>query len=166
MQVTELSAKECRQILTRVSMGRLGCSRDDQPYVVPIYFAYEPDHLYGFATGGQKMEWMRTNPKVCVEVDEIASQFGWVSLVVTGRFRELPDAPPHAQERKHARELLEQRSLWWETAFATRRVKSASDAIPPLFYSIQIESISGYRAVANADEAATTNAALPLSTVN
>ena len=60
------------------------------PYIVPIYFAYEPDHIYGFTTLGQKVEWMRANPLVCVEVDEVLSHFRWSSVVVVGRYENLP----------------------------------------------------------------------------
>jgi uncharacterized protein len=146
MQLEEMAAKDCREMLKRASLGRLGCSREDQPYVVPIYFVYEPDHLYGFATEGQKIEWMRSNPKVCVEVDEITNHFEWASIVLYGQYRELPDLPSHAEERDHARKLLEKRSLWWQTAFASRRLKLADDLIPPLFYCIGIDAMTGYRA--------------------
>ena len=43
MRIGEMTATDCREILTRISLGRLGCSREDQPYVVTIYFVYEPD---------------------------------------------------------------------------------------------------------------------------
>jgi uncharacterized protein len=152
MRIGEIAPQDCREILNRISLGRLGCSREDQPYVVPIYFVYEPDHLYGFATDGQKIEWMRTNPKVCVEIDEITDHFQWTSVVLCGRYRELPDLAPYAEERDHARKLLETRSLWWQTAFASRRLKSRDDLISPLFYRIEIDSMTGYRAVADAGE--------------
>ena len=42
------------------------------------------------------------------------------------------------------------------TAFAARRLKSDSDAILPIFYRIEIQSMTGYRAVANAEEYAMT----------
>ena len=45
MVVNEMSEKECRELLSRTSIGRLGCSQADQPYVVPIYFAFELDYL-------------------------------------------------------------------------------------------------------------------------
>ena len=54
----------------------------NRPYIVPIYFAYEPDHVYGFTTLRQKVEWMRSNPLVCVEVDEVLSHFRWSSVIV------------------------------------------------------------------------------------
>jgi hypothetical protein len=63
MRISEMEDRECRDTLARLGFGRLGCARDNQPYIVPIYFAYEPDRLYGFATLGQKIEWLRTNLK-------------------------------------------------------------------------------------------------------
>ena len=54
--------------MTRSVFGRLGCASDNQPYVVPTYFAYEPYQLYGFATVGRKIEWMRKNPKQAAQV--------------------------------------------------------------------------------------------------
>jgi nitroimidazol reductase NimA-like FMN-containing flavoprotein (pyridoxamine 5'-phosphate oxidase superfamily) len=92
MVILELTNEECVEMLTRLKFGRLGCSRGDQPYVVPFNFAYNERHLYSFATLGQKIEWMRTNPLVCVEADDIADRSDWTSVVVLGRY-EVPDAP-------------------------------------------------------------------------
>ena len=74
MRIYELSGEECRLALARSSIGRLGCSHENQPYVVPISLAYECDYIYALSTLGQKIEWMRTNPRVCVQVDEIENQ--------------------------------------------------------------------------------------------
>jgi uncharacterized protein len=52
MRIVEISPDECKELLTRVSIGRLACSRENQPYVVPVCFAYEPDYLYAFSTLG------------------------------------------------------------------------------------------------------------------
>jgi hypothetical protein len=76
MLVTEMSRKECEDLLVRLNFGRLACAFDNRPCVVPIYFALEPSRLYGFATMGQKIEWMRLNPLVCVEADEVLSPTG------------------------------------------------------------------------------------------
>ena len=71
------------------SLWRLACSFENQPYIVPVYLAYAARALYGFATMGQKIDWMRANPKVCVETDGVRSQTDWWSVVVQGRFEEL-----------------------------------------------------------------------------
>jgi uncharacterized protein len=144
MVVSEMTEKECREIMARANMGRLGCSVDNQPYVVPIYFAYEPDHVYVLSTVGQKIEWMRTNPKVCLEIDEITSPSQWVSVLANGRYQELPE-PQYTAERIHARELLGARHEWWLNALAERRMNSTDLSVAPLFFRIDIDSMTGLR---------------------
>jgi nitroimidazol reductase NimA-like FMN-containing flavoprotein (pyridoxamine 5'-phosphate oxidase superfamily) len=39
MRVLSISLNECGELLKRVSIGRLACSLNDQPYVVPVRFA-------------------------------------------------------------------------------------------------------------------------------
>jgi len=67
-----------------------GCSYENQPYVVPIHFAYEDAYLYGFSTFGQKVKWMRANPKVCVQTDKIENQGEWISVIVYGEYGNCP----------------------------------------------------------------------------
>src|ERR1700689_2739307 len=88
MLVGELRPGECYELLTRLGFGRLACSRDNQPYIVPIYFAYEPERLYGFGTLGQKIDWMRSNPLVAIEADEVKSHIEWTIVVVQGHYEE------------------------------------------------------------------------------
>jgi nitroimidazol reductase NimA-like FMN-containing flavoprotein (pyridoxamine 5'-phosphate oxidase superfamily) len=54
MLIRDMNAQECRNLLTRLGVGRLACSHDDQPNIMPVYFASEPDRLYGFPTFGRK----------------------------------------------------------------------------------------------------------------
>jgi uncharacterized protein len=84
MQIRELTAAECEAILQSTNLGRLACVRYSQPYIVPVYFDYYREALYSFATVGKKIQWMRTNPRVCVEFDEIVDQFNWTTVVVPG----------------------------------------------------------------------------------
>ena len=132
--------------MTRNVFGRLGCASDNQPYVVPIYFAYEPYQLYGFATFGRKIEWMRKNPKVCVEVDEVVDHYQWTSVVATGRYQELPNTPEFDTERLNALTALQKHLLWWQTALAAQQLPTRSESPEPLFYCIYIDSITGVRA--------------------
>jgi len=144
MTIDEMTEKECLEILQRASVGRLGCAMDNQPYVVPIYLAYEPGFIYVFSTYGKKIEWMRANPKVCVEIDEVKSQTEWLSVLAIGRFEELPE-PQFEMERAHARELLQKRHHWWLNALAERRKSEPDESIMPLFFRIHIQSVTGLR---------------------
>jgi nitroimidazol reductase NimA-like FMN-containing flavoprotein (pyridoxamine 5'-phosphate oxidase superfamily) len=93
MVIRELSKKECLLVLAGAKLARLACAHDNQPYVVPVYLIYDEVSgcLYGFTTPGQKIEWMRANPLVCVEVDEIAAHDRWVSVIAFGHYEELPE---------------------------------------------------------------------------
>lgn len=142
MAIHEMSANECRVLLGRASLARLGCSLENQPYVVPISIAFEEEFVYSFSTLGQKIEWMRMNPKVCVQVDEIDGRARWLSVIVNGSYEELRE-PQFEIERAHAKKLLEKRHNWWLNALAERQLKVGDDLIAPLFFRIRIESLTG-----------------------
>jgi uncharacterized protein len=86
MVIDPLNRQECDDLLARIGFGRLACARDNQPYIVPIYFAHQPGRLYGFATVGQKIEWMRSNPRVCIQVDDVSGPDQWASVIAIGRY--------------------------------------------------------------------------------
>lgn len=148
MIIEEMTRSECLLTLERSRLGRLACARDNQPYVVPFFYAYrKPDPcLYGFTTPGQKVEWMRSNPLVCVELDEVEANDRWTSVVLFGRYEELPDNSELGAERLHAYELLREFAGWWETACASRSQHNPVQLLAPVFYRIHIDSISGRRA--------------------
>jgi len=50
MEILEMSEAECLRKLEQTKFGRLACARDNQPYVVPVYFAFDGRHIYGFTT--------------------------------------------------------------------------------------------------------------------
>jgi nitroimidazol reductase NimA-like FMN-containing flavoprotein (pyridoxamine 5'-phosphate oxidase superfamily) len=74
---------------------------------VPINFAFDGTYLYGFTTLGQKIAWMRANPLVCLEVDEIISENQWLSIIVFGRYEELPDKPEYERARVRVHAFLQ-----------------------------------------------------------
>jgi nitroimidazol reductase NimA-like FMN-containing flavoprotein (pyridoxamine 5'-phosphate oxidase superfamily) len=144
MLIDELTDQECRSILANASFGRLACSLDDQPYIVPVYFAYDDGNIYILGTVGRKIEWMRSNPKVCLLVDEVSHATRWTSVITLGRYQELRE-PQFAEERARARKLLKQRPNWWQTALAERELKSEDELIEPIFFRVHIDSVSGLR---------------------
>jgi uncharacterized protein len=105
MVIREMSREECLTILARARLARLGCAHENQPYMVPVYLAYNEasECLYGFTTPGQKVEWMRANPLVCV-VDEITAYDQWVSVIAMGRYEELPETLGRGDARLRAQE--------------------------------------------------------------
>lgn len=151
MVIKEMTQEECGEFLASASLGRLGCSLDNQPYVVPLYFVYEPDNIYVFSTFGQKTEWMRANPKVCLEVDEITNQSEWRSVIASGRYQELPE-PRYTAEREHARSLLERHHRWWLNPLGERQLRLGNHSITPVFCRIHIDTMTGLVAIGESPE--------------
>ncbi len=145
MVINELSEQECLKVLSRAQVARLGCSHEDQPYIVPLQIAYADRFVYVLSTYGQKIEWMRENPKVCLEVEEGKSASDWASVIVYGTYQELVE-PRYREERELAKSLLEKRKKWWLTAFAERQAKTDDQLIDPIFFRVEIGSVSGLRA--------------------
>jgi len=139
MLVRTLSTLECTKFLTANRVGRLACAKDGQPYVVPFYFAHADNHLYAFSMPGKKIDWMRTNPLVSVQVDEHGQGRGWRSVIVDGRYEELSDQ----LQRDHAWSVLSKHPDWWEPGALKPVTPPASDSAPHVFFRILIEQVSG-----------------------
>ena len=60
-------------LLNRAQVGRIATvSPDGAPYVVPVNFAFEEDRIYFHcALEGMKLDYLRANPKVGFEADEL-----------------------------------------------------------------------------------------------
>lgn len=150
MHVKSLTLAECKIALSRAAFGRLACARDNQPYVVPVYFAFEEAGIFGnrvycFSQMGQKIEWMRSNPLVCLEIDDVRNTCDWTSVLVFGRFEELRDTKQYKSERQHAYELLSKRALWWEPGTAARYRSGERHSSEPIYFRISVDHVTGHQ---------------------
>ena len=145
MLITKMRSKECRDLLARLGFGRLACTNNDRPYIVPIYFAFDVDRLYCFSTLGRKIHWMRENPLVCVEADEIRAHDSWESVVALGRYVEISNTAGGAKARNHIRSLLQKRPLWWQSGYTVNQVRRGSKPTSLIYYCIVIEKMTGLR---------------------
>jgi uncharacterized protein len=144
MLIHELTRQESLDVLTHTHLGRLACSQRLQPYIVPFHFAYQNNWLYSFSMPGQKIDWMRANPLVCVEADQMRRE-QWTTVVVFGRYEELSDTAEMRSERAFALGLLRQRSEWWEPGSVKITHGGRPPALVPIFYRIEIVQITGRR---------------------
>lgn len=72
MPVKWLPKEKCIKLLSKAVYGRLATTGDDrQPYITPINFVIYNENIY-FHTGfqGKKLDNLKENPKVCLEVSE------------------------------------------------------------------------------------------------
>lgn len=49
----ELNEIQMHNLLMSQASGRLGCSVDNQPYIVPVTYAYDGKYIYGQLTEGK-----------------------------------------------------------------------------------------------------------------
>jgi hypothetical protein len=147
-----MTLAECFEALSRSSLARLSCAKDNQPYIVPVHLAFHEEEgdirLFGFTIPGQKAEWMRANPLVCVELDEVQGNDRWLSIVVFGRYEELPDTPDYVEARGLAIRLLQGHAMWWEPGSAAYEGSAHRDPnrpLVPIYYQIRIDQVTGHR---------------------
>jgi hypothetical protein len=150
MVLEELTSRECRAIVERAHLARLACARNNQPYIVPVHVNFYDGSLYAFAPMGQKIEWMRQNPLVCVEIDELTTHKQWDTVIVFGEYEELPDLPEYTEYRTVAERLFQRHPVWWEPGSVTLARHSPS---PRILFRILISHMTGRRARPDASEA-------------
>jgi nitroimidazol reductase NimA-like FMN-containing flavoprotein (pyridoxamine 5'-phosphate oxidase superfamily) len=145
MLIRELTPQDCREIIRSTQVARLACAHNDQPYVVPVSYSFDAarDCLYCFSAVGQKILWMRDNPKVCVQFEEIHDKDHWATVLVFGRYEELRDSESDRDTRERALALFQTRDEWWLPGAAHPK---ARDRHAVIVYRIQIERVSGRRA--------------------
>jgi len=148
MFIEELKTEECFKVLTEKRVGRIACAHENQAYIVPFHFAFDGSkYFYAISMLGQKIQWMRSNPRVCVEVEDVKNQFDWTSLVAFGRYEELPALPEFEAERTRAYELLSRHPMWWQPAYAAKTYRTPTADEKPIYFRIFIDKITGRRAV-------------------
>ena len=147
MLIHDMTREASIDLLVRTPLCRLACAREGQPYVTPIHCVHHKNYLYSFSRLGQKIAWMRANPLVCVEADELASLQDWATVIVLGKYEELPDTPQYEVHRKRAYDLLQRRPVWWEPAYVKHVRHEESRPMEFMYFRIRIDAISGQRGV-------------------
>jgi nitroimidazol reductase NimA-like FMN-containing flavoprotein (pyridoxamine 5'-phosphate oxidase superfamily) len=145
MMIQDMTREMSLSLLQKTQLGRLACAQGLQPYVTPFSFAYYDEQLYSFGTLGKKIEWMRANPLVCVEVEDIASREKWESVVIFGRYQELPDTAEFQELRVLAHDLLAMIPNWWHPGYAKTAHLGSDRPLQPVYFRISIGEMTGHR---------------------
>ncbi|HSF44713.1 MAG TPA: pyridoxamine 5'-phosphate oxidase family protein [Chitinophagaceae bacterium] len=98
---------EIENILHNNIVGRLGCTNGQSVYVVPMNYVYTGKYILAHSTEGKKITYMRANPEVCFEVDEVDDIMNWRSVILWGKFEEVEDE----LEKEHILEELVQHMM-------------------------------------------------------
>ena len=145
--IKKLNNKTCIDILRKNYIGRLAYIAKGEPYVIPVTYYYYNDNNYiiSYSAEGHKIESMRINHCVSIEVDEITSINRWRSVLVHGLFEEL--------ERIDAKFLLHQFAEGVKKVISEREKENPqfigefSNKLKgegtPVVYRIRIQGITG-----------------------
>ena len=138
IEILEMQEKEVEEVLARVNYGHFGCSLNDQPYVVPINYAYEQPYIFIYTTAGLKSEILKENPLICLQVEEFDDN-GWRSVVVTGTAEPIVDSEEREKAvtiiRSTNPSLLPALALKWKNDWVRKNVE--------MVYRIEITKKTG-----------------------
>nr|WP_210341833.1 pyridoxamine 5'-phosphate oxidase family protein [Rhizobium setariae] len=137
-----MPTRECRALIARERLARLGCSRDNQPYIVPIYYIFAESQFFSFSMAGQKIDYMRTNPNVCLEIERFHQNRRWKSVIISGTFTELTQKA----ERQQAWEILKVYNDWWEQGGFEAISNTEHMQQAPIYFTISINEMTGREA--------------------
>lgn len=89
--IEQLGKEDARTLLSAHHFGRLGCCKQGEPYVLPINYLYNGEDIYLHSLLGQKIQAMRENPQICLQVDEVKDDYNWRSVIAFGTYEEITD---------------------------------------------------------------------------
>lgn len=147
--ITDLNPEECVQLLRNNYIGRLAYVMGQGPYVIPVTYHYHDktdNSILSYSLEGHKIDAMRINPSVCVQVDEIESITQWKSVLVHGEFEELSgiDARNLLHEfSKGVKEIINRepdKDVQFIHEFSS---KLGAECTSPIVYRIKIMEITG-----------------------
>lgn len=91
--IHDMKPHEINELLSRAPFGRLALADCEDPYIVPLSFVYVNKTIYFHSWHeGKKIEMMRSNPKICFEVDGYEGDLSkWESVILKGIADEVED---------------------------------------------------------------------------
>ena len=136
--IKDLKETDALGILANNHFAHLACHVKDDIYLVPISYVFEDGYIYSHSQNGKKIQMMRKNPRVCVQVEEVDDFFRWKSVIAWGEYEELKDQQAESAMRNLVRSLAagEPRRSDLEIYFESQLESS-------VIYRIKVSRISG-----------------------
>jgi nitroimidazol reductase NimA-like FMN-containing flavoprotein (pyridoxamine 5'-phosphate oxidase superfamily) len=83
-----LTREQAFDLLERQPVAHLGIVLDGEPYVFPMSYVVDEERILFRTLAGKKLDGIRANPRVCVEVSSFDEETGnWQSTIVRGTAR-------------------------------------------------------------------------------
>jgi nitroimidazol reductase NimA-like FMN-containing flavoprotein (pyridoxamine 5'-phosphate oxidase superfamily) len=88
--IKELSRKAAEELLREQKIAHLGCVLPNgEPYVVPVNYLYMDKHIYIHTLPGRKLDALRKDSQICVQVERIKGSCRWESVIAFGECYEV-----------------------------------------------------------------------------
>ena len=135
-----LTPAEINEVLDRGWHAHLACRHWRELYLVPLTYVHDGGFLYCHTLSGKKIKMMRSNPHVCLQVEEVKGVFRWRSIMIWGRFEELKGI-----EAAKCMSLLSKRISELEKESGLSPVEDEISAVlsSAIFYRVRIETATG-----------------------
>jgi nitroimidazol reductase NimA-like FMN-containing flavoprotein (pyridoxamine 5'-phosphate oxidase superfamily) len=143
MNIQKMNDGDCMTLIRSQRTGRLGCCKDGRPYVVPVHYVCADALVFSFSMPGRKLDFMRSNPNVCFEVENIEQSDKWKCAVIEGIFHEFTTE----EDKQRAWEVLQEHNDWWEVGGQTVQHGEHDGDRKPIFFSISMDIVTGREAV-------------------
>jgi nitroimidazol reductase NimA-like FMN-containing flavoprotein (pyridoxamine 5'-phosphate oxidase superfamily) len=150
IEVKELTDDEIIKLLKRTGYGHLACARDGEPYVVPIHFAFDNGEVFVYTTEGKKYEIIKSNPRVCLQAEEVIDNQHWQSVIIDGEAEQILDE----KERERAMKLIVAINPSLTPAVSVRWLDSWVRENIEVLYRIYPKQMSGRRSFVGSLDAA------------
>ncbi len=150
IEVQEMANDEIEEILQSVGYGHFACARNNKPYVLPISYAYSKPNIYIYTTDGKKSDIIKTNPQVCLQVEDVINSGNWRSVVVNGIAEQITDR----NEREEILKLILETNPTLTPAISIRWMDNWVRENREIVYRIKPDTINGRSAVSVESKAA------------
>lgn len=88
--IGNLDEREAKELLNEQKFGHLGCVLETgEPFVVPVNYLYKDGEIYIHSLPGKKIDSLRANGKLCLQVEKIVDVYKWQSVIVFGEYQEV-----------------------------------------------------------------------------
>ena len=89
--IGNLIEQQIEELLKDNVWGHLGCNDGFNTYIYPINYLYDGKYITCHSQQGFKIQVMRKNKGICLQVDEVKDDKNWKSVMVLGTYQELDD---------------------------------------------------------------------------
>ena len=136
-ELDNLYPNESLSLLEEKQFAHLACHAGHEIYLVPISYVYSDQSIYSHSKPGRKIDLMRKNPKVCLQVEDIKDFFHWKSVIVWGRYEELK-----GDQANRAMRLLLQKFREQNKRHSSLELDFSAQLESAIIYQIHIEKMT------------------------